>query len=302
MQFSFIIPTYNYGHMLVRALDSIFHQPGDDYEVVIINDGSTDNTADVVQPYIANFAGRCRYIEQKNQGVSVARNRGIDESRGNYLILLDADDEMVPDVLPEIRKKLTDNEQVSMLLGGHYSIRNLCEEKLYNLKPLPESKKQCFLDFINKKIYANNGAAVIKREVFDKIRYQPGLGNSEDVVVFSHIFANYLCISIDIPLARMHRHSDSLRTDLSAIDQSGFKVVDYIFDENKIPDELMVYKEHYYYARSLSLFRKYYRAKHYQLAAQYYYMALKGKPLRALQLIYFGKYLRMLPKLIFGER
>ena len=302
MQFSFIIPTYNYGHMLDRALDSVFHQPGEDYEVVIINDGSTDNTADVVQPYIAKFAGRCRYIEQENQGVSAARNHGIDESRGDYLILLDADDELVPDVLPEIRKKLAENEQVSMLLGGHYATRDSCEEKLYNLKPLPESKKQCFLDFINKKIYANNGAAVIKREVFDKIRYQPGLGNSEDVVVFSHIFANYPCISIDIPLARMHRHSNSLRTDLNAIDQAGFKVVDYLFDENKIPAELMVYKGNYYYARSLSLFRKYYQAKHYQLAAQYYYRALKGKPLRALQLTYFGKFLRILPKLIFGKR
>ena len=97
----------------------------------------------------------------------------------------------------------------------------------------------------------------------------------------------------------MHRHSDSLRTDLNIVDQAGFKVVDYIFDKNMISDELMVYREHYFYARSLSLFRKYYKAKHYRLAAQYYYLALKGKPMLALQLCYFGKYLRMLLKHIF---
>jgi glycosyltransferase involved in cell wall biosynthesis len=302
MKFSFIIPAYNYGHRLVRALDSVFHQPGEDYEGVIINDGSTDNTADVVQSYILKFAGRCRYIEQENQGVSVARNRGIDESRGEYLIFLDADDEMLPDVLPEIRKKLSENEQVGMLLGGHYTSRDSGEEKLCKLKPLPESRKKCFLDYINKKINTTNGAAVIKKEVFDNIRYPPGLGNSEDVVVFSQVFANYPCISIDIPLVRIHRHSDSLRTDLNAIDHAGFKMVDYLFDENKIPAELMVYKENYYYIRSLALFRKYYRAKHYLLAAQYYSLALKGKPLRALKLTYSGKYLRMLPKLIFGKR
>jgi len=302
MKFTFIIPAYNYGHLLARAIDSVFLQPGDDYELVIVNDGSTDDTGEVVKPYLEKYADSFRYFDQENQGVSVTRNRGIAESRGEYLILLDADDEMLPAVLDKVRDKLAETGQIGMLLGGHYAIRDSGEEKLYNVNPLPDSQRQCFLDFINKKIFANNGAAVIHREVFEKIKYQPGLGNSEDVVVFSHILANFPCQSIDLPLARMHRHADSLRTDLNAIDQAGFKVVDYIFDPDKIPAELMSHRDRFYYARSLSLFRKYYKAKQYRLAAQYYHLALRGKPFLALKLTYFGKYLRMLPKLVWEKK
>lgn len=90
---SIIIPCYNYGHFLSRALDSVIAQDSDDWEVIVVNDGSTDNTAQIANEYTEKI-GRERflYIEQENGGVSKARNTGISRSKGRYILLLDADD------------------------------------------------------------------------------------------------------------------------------------------------------------------------------------------------------------------
>jgi GT2 family glycosyltransferase len=90
---SIIIPTYNYGHYLAEALESVIGQTCTDWECVIVDDGSTDNTRDVAHQYIARDP-RFRYLHQKNRGPSAARNYGIAETSGAYLQFLDADDKL----------------------------------------------------------------------------------------------------------------------------------------------------------------------------------------------------------------
>lgn len=85
---SVVIPTYNAPQLLRETLDTVLAQTFADYEVVIINDGSTDDTVEQLEPY----RDRIRLITQKNAGIGAARNRGIDESRGKYVALLDHDD------------------------------------------------------------------------------------------------------------------------------------------------------------------------------------------------------------------
>jgi glycosyltransferase involved in cell wall biosynthesis len=85
---SVVIPTYNQPAFLHEALRSVFAQTFRDYEVVVINDGSTDDTA----AQLAQYAGRIRLITQDNQGIGRARNRGMDEARGRYIAFLDHDD------------------------------------------------------------------------------------------------------------------------------------------------------------------------------------------------------------------
>jgi len=85
---SVIIPTYNSARYLSDAIDSVLAQTFRDFEVLVIDDGSTDDTASLMRQY----SRPVRYIRQENGGVSRARNRGIDESRGRYVAFLDADD------------------------------------------------------------------------------------------------------------------------------------------------------------------------------------------------------------------
>ncbi|MEQ9299445.1 MAG: glycosyltransferase [Cyclobacteriaceae bacterium] len=91
MIFSVVVPTYNYGHFLRDALESIKKQTYDDWECIVVDDGSTDDTASVVFEYTSNDS-RFRYFYQENGGLSSARNLGIAKSKGRFIQLLDADD------------------------------------------------------------------------------------------------------------------------------------------------------------------------------------------------------------------
>ena len=85
---SIIIPTYNRAEFLTEALNSIMSQTYKDFELIVVDDGSSDNTKEVVK----NFDGEIKYLYRKNQGVSAARNLGINEAKGEFLSFLDSDD------------------------------------------------------------------------------------------------------------------------------------------------------------------------------------------------------------------
>ena len=92
---SVVIPTYNQP-LLRQTLDSVLAQTFTDFEIVIINDGCTDDTLKQLEPLVGSHAGKIRIITQTNRGIGAARNCGIDEARGKYIALLDHDDLWLP--------------------------------------------------------------------------------------------------------------------------------------------------------------------------------------------------------------
>jgi glycosyltransferase involved in cell wall biosynthesis len=86
-----VVPCFNYAHFLPEALESVLRQSHPSWECIVVDDGSTDNTEAIVQSFVCRDR-RYRYIYQRHQGLSAARNRGIDEGRGEYFQFLDADD------------------------------------------------------------------------------------------------------------------------------------------------------------------------------------------------------------------
>ncbi|HEY9809676.1 MAG TPA: glycosyltransferase [Halomicronema sp.] len=89
---SVIIPTYNASQYIVQAVESVLHQTYKNYEIIVVDDGSTDDTGERLKPYL----NRICYIYQFNQGVAVARNRGLELSKGELVAFLDADDYFLP--------------------------------------------------------------------------------------------------------------------------------------------------------------------------------------------------------------
>ncbi len=89
---SVIIPTYNRAEYITQAIDSVLAQTYTDYEIIVVDDGSADNTKDVLLPYM----DRIRYIYQENAGASAARNTGIKAAKGDWVAFLDSDDEWLP--------------------------------------------------------------------------------------------------------------------------------------------------------------------------------------------------------------
>ena len=101
--FSLIMPLYNKAPYVAKARRSVLEQTFSDYELVIVDDGSKDESAHIAEKLIAGNA-HCRLIRQENAGVSVARNNGVAASQGDYLCFLDADDWWEPSFLEEMEK------------------------------------------------------------------------------------------------------------------------------------------------------------------------------------------------------
>ncbi len=103
--FSIVVPTYNRAHLIVPTLQSILNQNFTDFEVLIIDDGSTDDTEDVVE---VNFPTQTQihYIRKKNEERSIARNTGFTLSQGEYVVFFDSDDLMLPHYLTELEKAI----------------------------------------------------------------------------------------------------------------------------------------------------------------------------------------------------
>jgi glycosyltransferase involved in cell wall biosynthesis len=103
MKFSVIIPTFNRARYLGLAIDSVLAQHYKEFEVILVDDGSVDNTRNVAEAY----GDRIVYIRQENRGVSSARNRGIRAAQGEWVAFLDSDDEWLPDYLKKHSELLT---------------------------------------------------------------------------------------------------------------------------------------------------------------------------------------------------
>ena len=108
---SAIIPTYNNAEFLQEAIESVLAQTYKDIEIIVVDDGSTDNTEDVVK----NYAGKLTYIRQENAGPAKARNTGILQAKGEYIAFLDADDSWLPNKTEEQLKVLEDNPNSALV-------------------------------------------------------------------------------------------------------------------------------------------------------------------------------------------
>lgn len=106
---SIIIPIYNQAEHLANCLISIKNQTYDNYEIIAVNDGSTDNTAEVIKKFKQIFGSKLTYLEQENRGANAARNNGAKLAKGEYIIFCDADTIMEPTMLELMLKTLRDN-------------------------------------------------------------------------------------------------------------------------------------------------------------------------------------------------
>jgi len=119
---SVIIPAYNNAKFLPETIESVLKQTFADWEIIIVDDGSTDNTQEVVAMYLQNHPGKIKYFRQENGGTAQARNRAIKESKGEYLGLLDADDLWLPEKLAVQVPIMEANPELALISSETYAI------------------------------------------------------------------------------------------------------------------------------------------------------------------------------------
>lgn len=202
---SVIIPTYNYGRFIERAIRSVLNQTYQDYEIIVVDDGSTDNTEDVVKR-IGN--DRIRYINHvTNKGGNAARNSGIRAATGEYIAFLDSDDEWLPEKLDkQIHLFANSAEMVGLIYTGLNVIDVTNNKPLY--QELPESRGHIFnLLLTGNYITGGGSSAMIKRECFESVGFfDETLPSGQEWEMILRISEKYEVDFIGEPLVNYYVH------------------------------------------------------------------------------------------------
>lgn len=191
---SIIIPLYNKESSIATALDCVLAQTYQDFEVVVVDDGSTDEGAAVVEGYTD---ARIRLIRQANAGVSVARNRGIAEARGEYVAFLDADDEWKPEYLAE-QHQLTLRYPQCDVFATNYQFRGSSGNKVSTILRKLHSKNVDFeMENYFEVAYSSHpplwtSAVMVRKCAIEDVGGFPvGIRSGEDLLTWARLAIKY---------------------------------------------------------------------------------------------------------------
>ncbi len=303
MKFSIVIPTYNYARFLNGCLESVLLQDFDDLEVIVVDDGSTDDTPSVMAQLLEETPeGKVRYLRRENAGPSAARNRGAAMAQGDFVWCLDADDVLVPGAVGFMAEAQRNHPEAEFLFSGYRSTNDQGRRVDHIPDPVGRDRTKAFRRYLLKKIAGlATGSAIVRREVFASIRFPEGVHNNEDMVFYAHLFARHRAVSVPGIVLETHRHKDSLRNNLKRIEETGLKAVDLLFDDTLLTVEQMRLRKAYLARRCMSFFRSYFREGDYAKARRYYGDAVRTSPLLLLKWSYLSKYLRCIGRASTGR-
>ncbi len=214
---SVIVPTYNRSSLVVRAVQSVLDQTFGDFEILVVDDGSTDNTREVLS---SSSDKRIRYVSQSNLGPAAARNKGYALSHGKYVHFLDSDDYFLPTNLAEKANILNDSCEIGWVFSDCY-YRNDNRRTLWstngNIRKLRKSliRRSFVFDLLLMCYFVNIDTVMIRRECIERIGgFDENLESFEDMDFYYRIASMYKTKFIDAPLVVIsHQEEDSLSRD-----------------------------------------------------------------------------------------
>ena len=241
---SVIIPTYNRAHLIGRAIKSVLNQTYQDFEIIVVDDGSTDNTGEIIRGFKDK---RVKYIKKykENKGSSVARNIGIKVARGKYIALLDSDDEWLPEKLDKQIKVL---QSESPEVGVVYSNLLYIDENGKNMSKFRNPKKEGYIyeDLLGKNYVGTDSTLLIRKECFNRVGlFDDLLNTQQDWDMWIRIAKYYRFALIKVPLVKYRLHSNQISRNLE------LKIITANRILVKYKDELKkrrgVHSKHYFY-------------------------------------------------------
>ncbi|MDR9502315.1 MAG: glycosyltransferase family 2 protein [Desulfurivibrionaceae bacterium] len=292
MLFSVIIPTHNGSRFLECAVRSVLSQTFADFEVIIVDDGSTDSTSQIIERLVGQAAGKVHALHQENKGPGAARNRGVQVCSGRYLLFLDDDDELLPDALALFARAIEKDSRAYFLWAGHYSQDEEGRLKKYDRQPFSAENLDNFLGYIRGGFSLSQGEGVMRREIFGRLHYPETIRNNEDVVFFAQVLALYTCRALDAHVVTIHKRKASCRHNIASIEVSCDRIVDLLFDPRILPAPMLPYRVEFQASRYLVLFRALYYAGRFREARQVYAKAIAAHPRYLGRWSYLRKYLR----------
>lgn len=225
MELSIIIPVYNMEKYLEECLNSIFSNKNTDgeYEVICINDGSTDSSLDILNTLLEKYKDRLKVINIENAGVSNARNIGIKEAKGKYITFVDSDDWVSEDFIENIFKSITNNPECELFIFNtifagkrEYIHKEYIQDTIYNT----ENHACC-------KVFKSN---IVKE---NNILFPINIKLGEDMVfTFKYIFyiEKYIHINSPIYYYRCNREGSTMTSEISSVYKQIFIACDELYN------------------------------------------------------------------------
>ncbi|NES22061.1 MAG: glycosyltransferase [Symploca sp. SIO3E6] len=243
---SVVIPAYNSMAYLPETVDSVFQQTFTDFEVLIVDDGSSDG----VQQWATGLVDpRVKFISQANQGVSVARNTGIAQAQGEYIALLDSDDLWEPTKLDKQVRCLDDNPQVGLV---HSWIAFIDEHSQPTGRLLISSAEGDVWQQLVERNLIPCCSVMARRCCFETTRgFDPNLRSAEDWDLWIRIAAHYPFALIKQPLAYYRLLPTSKSKNCQLVEKSLTQIIEKTFQS--APSELLYLKNRSYGYANLNL-------------------------------------------------
>ena len=203
IKYSVIIPVYNSEKTLKRCLDSLLEQRWEDVEVILINDGSSDRSGEIIRAY-SNRYPNFRTVTQENSGVSAARNRGLDEAKGTYITFVDSDDYVSDDYFRVMDEAGEKEDSDLIVFAKDIAGQRIDERDLYKKMCSAESMQEKRKILLSSRIIFQPPYKRFKREIIEKrhLRFIKDMYVGED---FNFCFAYMLeCKSIRIEYRKIY--------------------------------------------------------------------------------------------------
>lgn len=182
---SIIVPIYNKGNYLRRCINSIVLNTYKNIEILLVDDGSTDNSSSLCKEFEI-LDGRIRYYKKDNGGVSSARNFGVDRANGDFVVFVDADDYVKPFFVENLMKAASDS--IDMILEYSYNVNEDGTEHVYQ-----QYTNECIIDinngfdFIGEKMHFSIWGILFKKTMLNDIKFDEDLFVGEDTLFYAKI-------------------------------------------------------------------------------------------------------------------
>ena len=230
-QLTVIIPTYNRGWILKEAIDSVLTQDYKDFELIVVDDGSTDNTSEI----LASYGNDIRVLFQENKGVSAARNRGIAEASGQFIAFIDSDDLWLPQKLSTQVEFFNQTPDALICQTEEVWIR---KGKRVNPKMRHKKPSGMIFEPSLELCLVSPSAVMIRRVLFDRVgAFDVTLPACEDYDLWLRISCRFPVHLIDTPLIiKRGGHNDQL-SSMKGLDKFRIKAIEKIINSGRLSED-----------------------------------------------------------------
>lgn len=231
---SVIIPVYNGERFISDAIESVINQIYRDFEIIIIDDGSTDNSRLIINEYLKIYSNM-RYIYQSNQGPSKARNNGFIHSSGEYIAFLDADDIFEPNRLEEAVKVLDQNNSIDVVYNPVYLINSNNDIlKLLEAEVTFGHREDMLAYTLFRQTIPCPPSLLLRRKCLEAVKYPEDMIYAEDYLFTIKLLEQFNFYYLDFVLYRYRRHEENLTNKHNLQKNNEIEVIKNIGKENLI--------------------------------------------------------------------